>query len=47
MKSTVQNNVLLNNIALQNKCLENMVAVKKLNANYVVEYNLVSGNNGY
>ena len=35
------------NIALQNKCLENMVAVKKLNANYVVEYNLVSGNNGY
>ena len=47
MKNAVQNNVLLNNIALQNKCLENMVAVKKLNANYVVEFNLVSGNNGY
>ena len=47
MKSTVQNNVLLNNIALQNKCLENMVAVKDLNANYFEDYNLVSGNNGY
>ena len=47
MKNTVQNNVLLNNIAMQNKCLENMVAVKKLIANYVEEYNLVSGNNGY
>ena len=45
MKSTVQNNVLLNSIALQNKCLENMVAVKKLNANYIQDYNLVSGNN--
>ena len=47
MQNKVQNNVVLSNIAMQNKCLENMVAVKKLNANYVVEYNLVSGNNGY
>ena len=47
MKNTVQNNVLLRNIAMQNKCLENMVAVEKLNANYIEEYNLVSGNNGY
>lgn len=47
MKNAVQNNILFNNIAMQNKYLENMVAVKKLNANYVVEYNLVSDNNGY
>ena len=47
MKNAVQNNIILNNIAMQNKCLEVKVAVKKLNANYVVEYNLVSGNNGY
>ena len=47
MQNKVQNNVLLTYIAMQNKCLENMVAVKKLNANYVEEYNLVSGNNGY
>ena len=47
IKNKVQNNVLLTYIAMQNKCLENMVAVKKLNANYIDEYNLVSGNNGY
>ena len=47
MKNAVQNNILLNNIAMQNKCLENMVAVEKLNANYIDEYNIVSGNNGY
>ena len=47
MQNKVHNNVVLSNIAMQNKCLENMLAVKKLNANYVVEYNLVSDNNGY
>ena len=47
MQNKVQNNVLLSNIAMQSKCLENMVAVKKLNVNYIEEYNLVSGNNGY
>ena len=45
MQNKVQNNVVLSNIAMQNKCLENMVAVKKLNANYIQDYNLVSGNN--
>ena len=47
MQNKVQNNVVLSNIAMQNKCLENMVAVKKLNANYIQDYNLVSGNNWY
>ena len=47
MQNEVQNNVVLSNIAMQNKCLENMVAVKKLNANYIQDYNLVSGNNWY
>ena len=45
MQNKVHNNVVLSNIAMQNKCLENMVAVKKLNANYIQEYNLVNGNN--
>ena len=45
MQNKVQNNVVLSNIVMQNKSLENMVAVKKLNANYIQENNLVSGNN--
>ena len=45
MQNKVQNNVVLSNIAMQKRCLENMVAVKKLNANYIQDYNLVSGNN--
>ena len=47
MKNKVQNNVLLTFIAMQNKCLENMVAVEKLNANYIEEYNLLSCNIAY